>query len=224
MHIDARDVLAGQPILKIRKLFKQARSCGHGTQQLIMDVLQVDESTAAGVLCTLIDHGYVEPWEEHVFGRTWRTTMKGNALAQASAAPPVRRATAARALDAFLQRVRQINGANELPYIVERVILFGSYLGEAETVNDVDVAVQLRRRYDDDARFQRQCSARVRHALDQGRRFNNGTEQVLWPHLEIYHLLKSGSRVIKIHDAELEALLLAQGLTRVVYPPAEETQ
>ena len=47
-------------------------------------------------------------------------------------------------------------------------------------------------------------------------------DQVLWPQSEIYYLLKSGSRVIKLHDAELEAPLLAQGLTRIVYP--EEAQ
>ena len=47
-------------------------------------------------------------------------------------------------------------------------------------------------------------------------------DQVLWPQLEIYHLLKSGSRVIKLHDAEVEAPLLALGLTRIIYP--EEMQ
>ena len=53
------------------------------------------------------------------------------------------RATAARAVDALMERVRQINADENLAYVVERVILFGSYLGDAPTVNDVDVAVQL---------------------------------------------------------------------------------
>ena len=70
-----------------------------------------------------------------------RMAVKGNVLAQASAASPVTQA----------------------------VILFGSYVGDDETVNNVDVAVQLRRRSDNARLFLRQCCERVLHALGQGR-------------------------------------------------------
>ncbi len=222
MHIEATAVLAGQPILQIRKLLKRMGSREHCSPQFIEKVLDVDAATAVEVLRMLNEHGYVEQVPGDSPDEWWRTTVKGNALAQASAAPAVTRATAARALDAFLQRVREVNADDDLAYVVERVILFGSYLSEAQKVNDVDVAVQVQRRSDDDAHFRCQCSERVARALDRGRVFSSFMDQVLWPQSEIYHLLKSGSRVIKLHDAELEAPLLAQGLTRIVYP--EEMQ
>ncbi len=53
------------------------------------------------------------------------------------------RATADRAVSALLQRVRQVNADEDVAYVVERMILFASYLGDAPTVSDVDVAVQL---------------------------------------------------------------------------------
>src|SRR4051794_32850685 len=223
MHIDAQAVFAGQPILQIRKLLRRARARSRFTQRLIADVLGVDGATAAVVLRSLFENGYIERPKGATTDGEWRTTVKGNALAQASAGLPVTRATAGRAIDGLLQRVRQINAAEEFAYVVEQVILFGSYLGDAPTVNDVDVALQLRRRSDDDARYLRQSSERIAYALDQGRVFRNITERVMWPRLEICLLLKSGSRVIKLHDAELEASLLRQGPTRVVYPePSEE--
>lgn len=222
MHIEATAVLAGQPILAIRELLKRAGSREHGSSQFIEQVLNVDAATAVEVLRTLREHGYVEQAAGDSPDEWWRTTVKGNALAQASAAPAVTRATAARALDDLLQRVREVNADDDLAYVVERVILFGSYLSEAQKVNDVDVAVQVRRRSDDDAHFRRQCSERVSRALDRGRVFSSFLNQVLWPQSEIYHLLKSGSRVIKLHDAEVKAPLLALGLTRIIYP--EEMQ
>jgi predicted nucleotidyltransferase len=166
--------------------------------------------------------GYLERDEDGISGARWRTTIKGNALAQASAAAAVSRKTADRAVGALLERVRQVNTDEKLAYIVEQVILFGSYLGDAPKVNDVDVAVQLRRRSDDDAQFLRQCSKRVQQALRDGRVFRSSVEQVLWPQLEIARMLKSGSRVLSLHDAELEALLLEQPSTRVIYPEPED--
>jgi hypothetical protein len=120
-------------------------------------------------------------------------------------------------VDALLQRVRQVNADDELPYVVEQVILFGSYLGDGARVNDVDVAVRLRRRSADEGRSQRQYRERVRQARRDGRMFHSTIEQVLWPQLEVMRMLKSGSRVLSLHDAELETELLMAGPMVVVY-------
>jgi hypothetical protein len=197
---------------------------GGCTQQLVEQVLGVDGTTAAAVLRSLIEEEYLECDDQDTAGARWRTTIRGNALAQASAAAPVTRATAARAVDALLHRVRQINADEELPYVVEQVILFGSYLGDGPTVNDVDVAVRLRRRSADDVHFQRQCRERVRRARSGGRTFRSTIDQVLWPQLEIMRILKSGSRVLSLHDAELETELLLAGAMDVVYSIDTEAQ
>jgi hypothetical protein len=66
----------------------------------------VPEAEGARVLAALIDSGYVEPFDDY-----WRTTLAGNALAMANAGPLIKRATAQRAYDAFLDRVEMVNAA-----------------------------------------------------------------------------------------------------------------
>jgi DNA-binding IclR family transcriptional regulator len=90
MHIDAYAVLVGQPILQIRKVLRRARDAGHCTQQLVEEMLDVDRATAAAVLRSLIEDGYLER-DDDSDGAGWRTTMRANALAQASAAAPLTR-------------------------------------------------------------------------------------------------------------------------------------
>ena len=107
-------MLAGQPILQIRKVLRRARDTGHCTQRLVEEVLNADQVTAAAVLRSLIDDGYLERDDGDRSSSWWRMTVKGNALAQASAASPVARATAARAVDALMERVRQINADENL--------------------------------------------------------------------------------------------------------------
>ncbi len=57
----------------------------------------------------------------------------------------------------------------------------------------------------------------MQQALSEGRVFRSISEQVLWPHLEIVRILMSGSRVLSLHDAELEAPLLEQESMNVMY-------
>lgn len=85
-----------------------------------------------------------------VFGRGDRSagpwyelTDEGTRFAQASAAAPLRRATAERKLREFIARVEQVNQSDEYAYRVTRVVLFGSCLTDAERVNDIDLAVEL---------------------------------------------------------------------------------
>src|SRR5947208_5083131 len=85
---------------------------------------------------------------DRVAGPWYELTDQGTRLAQASAAAPLRRATAERKLREFMARVEQVNQSEEFAYRVNRVVLFGSYLTDAERVNDIDVAVELAPRWD----------------------------------------------------------------------------
>jgi len=77
---------------------------------------------------------------------TWRNTMAGNALANATAAAPISRADADRVLNAFLIRVGIVNDAKTSLYRVGKVVVFGSYLGNQDRVGDIDLAIRLDRR------------------------------------------------------------------------------
>ena len=46
MRIDVKTMLAGQPILQIRKVLRRARDTGHCTQRLVEEVLNADQVTA----------------------------------------------------------------------------------------------------------------------------------------------------------------------------------
>lgn len=74
----------------------------------------------------------------------WSTTIKGNALAIASAARPVLRKTAECVLAEFLDRVTEVRESDTHPYRVKRVILFGSMHDQDRShVNDIDLVVEL---------------------------------------------------------------------------------
>jgi len=65
----------------------------------------------------------------------------------------VTRKTADRALHEFLDRVRTLNANKDALYQVPEVVIFGSYLTDAERLGDVDLAiepVQVRMARDDE--------------------------------------------------------------------------
>lgn len=70
-------------------------------------------------------------------------------MTNATAARPVKRTTAARALAGLLERAEQVNADDVLAYQVDEIVVFGSYLDPAaEVVGDVDVAIGLSPRYE----------------------------------------------------------------------------
>jgi hypothetical protein len=214
MHIDAQSTLYGRSILEIRKLLR-AGDTGTWGRQLVTRVLGVDGARADELLRALASDSYIEPDSDA--GQRWHNTIKGNALAHASTTAPLKRATAERNLEAFLERVKHVNADRIFAYVVETVILFGSLLGDTPTVNDVDLAVQLRPRCNDSKQFRAVCEQRINAALDEGRTFSNISEHVAWPQTEVVRFLKGRSRVLNVHDADLEQQLLAQVPTCVIY-------
>lgn len=123
---------------------------------------------------------------------SYQTTIRGNALGMAKAGKPVTRASAEEVLRKFLDRVRVVNGRQELAHSVESVVVFGSYLSDAKRLNDLDIAVELRAKWHDDASFR------------------NLVEEVCWPQLEVVSILKNRSRTISF--CEWNSLLLMEGL------------
>ena len=108
--IDSRDMLFGYPILDIREL---VRSIGDrlydetDLYQLISEILEVSIPKAEAVFNDLCTTGYLE--RKEVYERQfWVTSIKGNALAMASAAKPILRKTADKKLHEFMDRVKKL--------------------------------------------------------------------------------------------------------------------
>jgi hypothetical protein len=118
---------------------------GYGSlwgQSLVENVVGVESKKANGILQQLVIEGYVEP-RESLTSALYENTVKGNALAMASAAPPVKRERARQKLEDFIERVEKVNEDDHFLYRIDVVVLFGSYLSNCETVNDIDLAIKL---------------------------------------------------------------------------------
>src|SRR2546430_9398057 len=154
-------------------------------------------------------------------GPWYELTDQGTRLAQASAAVPLRRATAERKLREFMARVEQVNQSEEFAYRVNRVVLFGSYLTDAERVNDIDLAVEMVPRWDG-------FNVGIQHQKEQERvrlaprhRTRNALAVKQWPWLEVLLFLKARDRAFRFHDMRDSIL---HGIPkRVLYPSEEVT-
>jgi predicted nucleotidyltransferase len=122
-------------------------------------------------------------------------------LAAATAAKPVTRATAERALSQFMERVTRVN---QDPYFlgnVTRVVMFGSMLrSEVDRLSDEDLAVELARKETDVERASEQNRQRAEELAEEGHRSRNFLEwEVCW-YLETFQFRKGRSRVISLAD------------------------
>jgi hypothetical protein len=209
MRLNRGERIAGVDGLRLRDYFR--RYSENVNCQTLMEEFSMTKRKAQEVLDALLKLKMITPFElQHdkkmVF---YETTIQGNALRMAKAGKPVKRASAGNVLREFLDRVKAINDRQDLAYRVESVIVFGSYLSDAQRLNDLDIAVELRPRSSDDAAWQRLCKASIDRAHAAGRRFRNVVEQVGWPQLEVLAILKNRSRTISL--CEWQSLLRMEG-------------
>jgi predicted nucleotidyltransferase len=219
MNIDSKDTLVGQPILAIRKLLKlgQHRTWGAG---FVKRILNTDSESAKRIISALQRQGYIKQHNDFDNHERWENTLKGNALALASAAKPISRATAERNLTQLLERVRKVNEDDYFLYKVQKVVLFGSYLRSTQTLSDVDVAIKLAPKETNRGRQVLLEKQRIRAAQDEGRVFGNLLVQLFWPQLEVRRFLKSRSRVISLHEASDG--ILEHTDSRIIYMAEQE--
>ncbi|HYL56654.1 MAG TPA: hypothetical protein VEU73_13870 [Gemmatimonadales bacterium] len=163
--------------------------------------LRVTRRRAGHVINQLVELGYVEAASTKG-DRSYKRSLAGSTLAQASAAQPLRRGTAARKLADFLARVRRINEDDYYLYRVKKVLVFGSYLTAAARINDIDVAIELVHRWEDPDKHSTLRDARIHDATRNGRRFGNISEEVSWPETEVLLELKARSRAISLHPTD----------------------
>lgn len=220
MRIQSNDVIAGQPALKIRKLLKLIDTYPLGAGiTTIAEILDSDLSTSKQVIQELHAGGYIELLIDKD-GEKWQTTIKGNALAHATARKPITRKTAERLLTEFLNRVQEVNQSDDYAYHVKQVILFGSFLSNSETLGDIDLAIFLEPRYTDPDKQKQLTEKRTRYALTQGK---GRIDAIFWPHVEVFQILKGRSPSISIHDGKAEQILFESEPSKILYEAPSNT-
>jgi predicted nucleotidyltransferase len=137
-------------------------------------------------------------------GDWWITTVKGNALANASFGKPVSRATAARLLAEVIERARSCNAGPARLLTITEIVVFGSYLDPASNrLRDLDLAVSTVRR---DTGGQRHVDKVLEYARTSGRSLSAFHDRLLWPARELRMMLKNRSSAISITDEDIRKL------------------
>lgn len=199
MNIDSRTTIAGLPAMNARKLVSSIPFETNGFSiRCFANRFKISQEIAKTRIEAFESEGYFEKVRDDGKKTRWQLTMKAATLAQASAAKKVKRATADKHYQAFLQRVHEINFNDSYLYQVTKVALFGSYLTEAGLVSDIDLFVWIARKPKFDTDFTHIRKKRTKEMLAEGRRFKDYIDELSWPELDVRKYLKNGSRVISI--------------------------
>jgi len=174
---------------------------------MVAAVLRIPGGPARRLVYALRRLGYVEVVPHRRPG-TWRNTIAGNALANATAASAVARADADRLLHEFLTRVSIVNGDPSSLYRVAKVVVFGSYLKSQQWMGDIDLAIRLDRRQEYAACWPEALLARAETAAKHGRHFRSFLERLAWAETELKRYLRGGVRSLSLHDWTTEAAWL----------------
>ena len=183
---------------------------------IVAQVLKVEVEQARRIVYSLRRLGYVEVVPQQRPG-TWRNTMAGNALANATAAAPISRAQAELLLRDFLARVRSLNSDRSQLYRVGKVVIFGSYLTNEGRVGDIDLAIRLDRRPEFAERWPEALLTRADAAASRGRRFRGFLERLAWPETEVKRYLRGRARALSLHNWIKEEPWLQHAAHKVLF-------
>jgi predicted nucleotidyltransferase len=210
MQITSKELIAGHPAMKVRLLLRHIQLHDAVTARFIGRLMDLNDERARRFSRKLVELRFLkqlDPEEQKKLAKvhrtryTWyRCAERGQALAMASAARRIKRSTAEAIVEGFMDRVRQVNEAEEYCYNVTAVVLYGSFLSGRLELGDVDFAVQLTPRLSNSKAFRELERKRIQEAIDGGRTFRNITMEVIWAAMEIYMFLRARKRSVSIHD------------------------
>ena len=215
MRINNKDILFGQPILRIRDVIRDAmierlKSVDKDyIEERVAMLLKQPKSVAKQIIKQLVSEDYLV-LQNVKYGDVIQyeitETEKGRRFGIASADPSISRGKATQLLNELIERVKQVNATKDLIYYVETVKVFGSYLSTKDLLGDLDVAVKLARKYEGD-KFMEENKKRSHLAIQKGRTFSNYFQELLWPHREVMLLLKTKKKGLSLHDEERDEVI-----------------
>lgn len=190
MKIESGSTVAGVLAMVLREALRKNQFCEHNLHGFAL-LLNVSSKAASSLLPRLESKGFLQRKASH---EAWENTTKGNAFACASAAPRISRSTADKALTELISRASAINSDPKYAYVVGRITVFGSYLSEVPRLSDVDVCIELRRRYSDQALQEAvEAEAKKRNPI-----FHTFLDDIARPEREVWKLLKAHRRALQI--------------------------
>ncbi len=221
MRIDPKGTVRGYSTLLIRQTLRRLRGDYEWGVEALENAAKLTPGAGRAYAKALQAEGLIEVSRHG----GWTVTQAGETLAVATAARPVTRQTAERALAQFLERVARVNDDPYFLARVTRVALYGSMLRpEVERLSDVDLAVQLVAKEPDFERLREANAERVEHLAILGQCFSNFLEEQFCWFLETFRFLKGRSRVISLADYTVEKSLVLAVPHRMLLGEPEELE
>jgi len=213
MRLAKTDMIAGLDATTVRDLMRSLRN--PGTLQFVQSRIPRGVAAASAV-AELKNLGYLqlEDGTAHAGEDWWVTRTLGNALAMASFAKPISRATAERLLAGLLERTKAWNANPDRLVSIDEVIVFGSYLDPTiDRLGDVDIAVTLSNwpEHQPHEIFNKRVRA---YSRASGRTFPSFVDELLWPEKEAVQHLRNRSTALRITTEDIRNLT---DKIRVVY-------
>jgi hypothetical protein len=196
MNIEPGDKIAGYPARLIRDGLR--KSGDNFYAERFSEQAKIELAEARKLLRKLEKLGYVEREPDRDGDFTWGTTLKGGQLINASAMKPITRASAEKAVAAFLGHCDELDVDPYWLYRVKRVRVFGSYITDKERLGDVDLVVELERKNPET--FIEDSKRRSHEAQMKGRVFRNIVDEICWSEIEAKQFLRSGSKYLRMHE------------------------
>jgi predicted nucleotidyltransferase len=184
------------------------RKFGHSYLYWYPEEASAFRREAAPLIQGLVEQGFVEFDEERAQkekgmgdnpqDKRWcKLTERGEELSRATAAKPVHRKSADKAIQGLMERVHIVNADDRFLYRITAVVLYGSYLRGAERPADVDLAIEVERKIDDFEKFHEAC---WKHLHDSGRAYQRIGYEFDFPRLEVFVFLKQRKRILSLHS------------------------
>jgi len=192
VRIEKNQLIAGLSAKDVRRVMRKVEGFII-RPSTVARVLGLTDSRAHRILIRLEKEGLIVAKADY-----WEITANGRTLTMATAASPLRKATAETLFAKLIERAKMINKSNHLAYPVQRLVVFGSVARGAERPNDVDVACSLVPRFEGDKQRTLEDARR-----DEKGSFANTSEWAVWPKLEVLKVLKSRSRGLSIQETGL---------------------
>jgi hypothetical protein len=213
MQINSNTKIEDIPLVRIRSLFRQAGLGGSLSVEFVCQELSLTNSKATRLLRALTVEGFLT-----ADNKAWSLTKEGIRMRGATAAKPLHRQTADRLLGDLLQRIDLLNRDDHFLARVEKAVVFGSYLSNADRLGDVDVAIELARRESDYDRHLKSNYRRVADEERKGRRFSNMLDQICWWQQEAMLFLRNRKRGLSLQDYASIREVVESSPHRVVFP------
>lgn len=177
MRIGKTQLIAGLSAREAREIVR-LYSTKETTAEYGSERLGIPLETMRNTLERLQAEGYLDKDVDSDGNHWYLTTVKGNALAQASLAKPIKRATAERHLASVICRTETYNADDSKLLSIEFVYVFGSYLDEeSHELGDLDLAIQILRRHPPE----QHNILRQRMVKESGRTFSSFIEELFGP-------------------------------------------